>query len=110
MTRCVLRAMDFGASVIFMAFCAKALLAYFYKDLRLQQKQQRLAVFKDAPSLMQCLRTQSRSGNCCLYRSINVASSASAFELLTRFDTGQRCMRNPKERDLDHIPSPLERY
>ena len=68
MTRCVLRAMDFGASVIFMAFCAKALLAYFYKDLRLQQKQQRLAVFKDAPSLMQCLRTQSRSGNCCLYR------------------------------------------
>jgi hypothetical protein len=51
-TRYVLRAMDFGASVIFMAFCAKALLAYFYKDLRLQQKQQRLAVFKDAPSLM----------------------------------------------------------
>src|SRR5262249_22960283 len=37
---------------------------------------------------------------------INVASSASAstFELLTRFDTGQRCTRNPKERDLDHIP------
>jgi hypothetical protein len=35
--------------------------------------------------------------------SIKVASSASAFELLTCFDTGQRCTRNPKERDLDHI-------
>jgi hypothetical protein len=36
--------------------------------------------------------------------SIKVASSASAVELLTRFDTGQRRTRNPKERDLDHIP------
>src|SRR5262249_21340901 len=35
--------------------------------------------------------------------SISDASSASAFELLTRFDTGQRRTRNPKERDLDHI-------
>jgi hypothetical protein len=24
--------------------------------------------------------------------------------LLTRFETGQPCTRNPKERDLDHIP------
>jgi hypothetical protein len=52
MTRHVLRAIDFGASVVFMAFCVKALLTHLYKDLRLQQQQQRLAVFKDAPSLM----------------------------------------------------------
>ena len=39
-------------------------------------------------------RTQPQLGSRQLYGSINVASSASAFELLTRFETGQRWRRN----------------
>ena len=50
-TRHVLRAIDFGASVVFMAFCTKALLTHFYKDLGMQLQQRKLAVVKDAPSL-----------------------------------------------------------
>jgi hypothetical protein len=61
MTRHVLRAIDFGASVVFMAFCAKALLTHFYKDLRLQQQQQRLAVIKDAPSLIPAIAVRQLS-------------------------------------------------
>ena len=34
MTRHVLRAVDLGASVVFMAFCAKAFVTHFYKDLQ----------------------------------------------------------------------------
>jgi hypothetical protein len=50
-TRYVLRAIDFGANVVFMAFCATALLTHFYKDLGMQLQQRKLAVVEDAPSL-----------------------------------------------------------
>jgi|HubBroStandDraft_3_1064219.scaffolds.fasta_scaffold1355286_1 hypothetical protein len=64
MTRHVLRAVDLGASVVFMAFCAKAFVTHFYKDLRLQQRQQKFAVVSDAalltPQLLP-LPAQSRS-------------------------------------------------
>jgi hypothetical protein len=59
MTRHVLRAVDLGASVVFMAFCAKAFVTHFYKDLRLQQRQQKFAVVSDAALL---------TPHCCLYR------------------------------------------
>lgn len=52
MTRHVLRAIDLGASVVFLAFCAKAFLTHFRKDFRLQLRQRHLAVVKDAPLLM----------------------------------------------------------
>ena len=51
MTRYVLTAIDFGARVVFMAFCAKALFSHFYKDLGMQLQQRKLSVVKDAPSL-----------------------------------------------------------
>ena len=46
MSRYALRAIDFGASVVFMAFCAKALLTHFYKDhgIGMQLQQRKLAV------------------------------------------------------------------
>ena len=55
MTRLILKAIDFGASAVFMALCTKAFL---------------------------WLPVQAAFNSTC---SINVASSASAFELLTRF-------------------------
>ena len=51
MTCYILRAIDFGASVVFMAFCAKAFLTHFRKDVRLQLRQRQLAAVKGAPSL-----------------------------------------------------------
>ena len=46
MTRHVLRAIDLGASVVFLAFCAKAFLTHFRKDFRLQLRQRHLAVVR----------------------------------------------------------------
>jgi len=34
MTRLILKAIDVGASVVFMALCARAFCAHFYNDLR----------------------------------------------------------------------------
>ena len=53
MTRHVLRAIDFGASVVFMAFCAKALFTRLYKDLvKGQLPKQRFPANTDGPSLI----------------------------------------------------------
>ena len=81
MTRYVLRAIDFGASVVFMAFCATALLTHFYKDLGMQLQQRKLAVVEDAPSLTCCARN-CRQATFTPTCSIGAAPSASAsFEL-----------------------------
>jgi hypothetical protein len=37
MTRLILKAIDLGASAVFMALCAKAFCAHFYKDVRVQK-------------------------------------------------------------------------
>jgi hypothetical protein len=34
MTRFIFRTIDFGASIVFMALCAKAFCVHFYEDLR----------------------------------------------------------------------------
>jgi hypothetical protein len=34
MTRFLFRTIDFGASIVFMALCAKAFVVHFYEDLR----------------------------------------------------------------------------
>lgn len=52
MTRYVFRTIDFGASVVFMALCAKAFCAHFYKDVRWRLERDRLPTAPDAPSLM----------------------------------------------------------
>ena len=51
MTRYVLRAIDFGASDVFITFCAKAFFTHFYKDFGIQLRPRKLAVIKNAPSL-----------------------------------------------------------
>jgi hypothetical protein len=51
MTRLLFRAIDFGASVVFMALCAKAFCVHFYKDVERQLGRRKLPVV-DGPSLV----------------------------------------------------------
>jgi hypothetical protein len=77
MTRYVLRAIDFGASVVFMAFCAKALFTHFHKDLGMQLQERKLTVVKDAPSLT-AGRAIGRQATIASTGPISVTSSAAA--------------------------------
>jgi hypothetical protein len=52
MTRYVFRTIDFGASLVFMALCAKAFCAHFYHDIVRPPERDRFPTAPDAPSLM----------------------------------------------------------
>jgi hypothetical protein len=91
MTRFILKAVDLGGSAVFAAFCARALFIHAYKDAA-QRRRRRCEL--DHSALTASIG------------SINVASSASAFELLTRFDTGQRCRKSFGAGFSSSIPCP----
>ena len=82
--RYVFKAIDFVISVVFLALCTKALCVHFYQDI---ERQLDGTEASDKPS-------SGRNCYCAIAytASFSVGSSASAFELLTRFDTGQRSL------------------
>jgi hypothetical protein len=50
--RYAFKAADFGASILFMAMCAKAFWRHFYNDIEQQLQRQKLPLVKNSPSLM----------------------------------------------------------
>ncbi len=50
--RYAFKAVDFGASIVFMAMCAKAFWQHFYNDIRQQLQRPKLPLKKDSPSLV----------------------------------------------------------
>jgi hypothetical protein len=82
MMRYVFKAIDFVISVVFLALCTKALCIHFYQDIE-QQRHARKLLTSHPPDEIAIAQLPAPL-------SISVGSSASAFELLTRFDTGPR--------------------
>ena len=50
MTRYIFRAMDIGASTVFLALCTKAFSIYFYQDIERRLFALKLPTIKDTPS------------------------------------------------------------
>ena len=84
--RYVFKAIDFVISVVFLALCTKALCVHFYQDIERQLHARKLLT-SHPPDEIAIAQLPAPL-------SISVGSSASAFELLTRFDTGQRCSKS----------------
>jgi hypothetical protein len=73
MTRWLLKAIDVGASAVFMALCTKGICVQFYQDIKRQLR------IGSSPSRTCSLIARCDQASCNLIGSINVASSASAF-------------------------------
>ncbi len=52
MTRYAFKAIDFGASVVFLALCTKAFCIHFYQDIERQQHARKFQASKDMLSLI----------------------------------------------------------
>jgi hypothetical protein len=52
MTRYVFKAIDLGASVIFMALCAKAFCVHFFRDIEGRLQRRKLPLIQISPSLV----------------------------------------------------------
>jgi hypothetical protein len=52
MTRYAFKAIDLGASIVFMALCVKAFCVHFFKDLEGRLQRRKLPLAHDAPSLV----------------------------------------------------------
>ena len=50
--RYAFKAADFGASIVFMAMCARAFWRHFYKDIEQQLQRQKPPLVKNSPSLV----------------------------------------------------------
>ena len=50
--RYAFKAVNFGASIVFMAMCAKAFWRHFYKDIEQQVRRSKLPLVKNSPSLV----------------------------------------------------------
>jgi hypothetical protein len=50
--RYAFKAVDFGASIVFMSMCAKAFWHHFYKDIEQQVQRPKLPLVKTSPSLV----------------------------------------------------------
>jgi hypothetical protein len=50
--RYAFKALDFGASIVFIAMCAKAFWRHFYNGIEQPPQQQKLPLFKNSPSLV----------------------------------------------------------
>jgi hypothetical protein len=50
--RYAFKAVDFGASIVFMAMCARAFWRHFYNDVAHQLQRPKLPLVKNSPSLI----------------------------------------------------------
>jgi hypothetical protein len=52
MTRYVFKAIDLGASIVFMALCAKAFCIHFFRDIEGRLQRRKLPLIQNSPSLV----------------------------------------------------------
>ena len=87
MTRYAFKAIDFSASIVFLALCTKAFCIYFFQDVEWQLQAQASAHSRGALANPTGRNRYDAIADCT--GSISDATSASACEPLTPFDTGR---------------------